>query len=501
LDTTGTYSVVPDSVYVPALNQGESDTVDFILTPISARKYSFISILFCDTLGNYLAGQSTPQAIFEDESFSSLVIENAVVSGNTVPDEAITVESSVLDDSLNVEDQATVIAHLHSEMDTSFVDSFSLFYDAVDSIYTGTYAIPATAPVGRYDLTVIASHLFLLPDTLEESFTISPLLDIYVSAPDTCTPFDTVLVNAVVTERDDTVGTANVSLKINFDTNDEITMPMTFDSTLTYSCRFVPHDCNRQWETGSFDAGAWDLDISASYTGSVVTDSVTVEVLAPDPAIDSSQVSFYPANPTSLERLTISATVRNLGNAPSDSCLIDLYEDTGDTLVFITGGIKVSALGIGDSTRVTLFTGTMGWSGSHDVVLCLDEHRHIDDRDRSNNRVTRSISVIEPVTDIPERSETPVPFTYSLEQNYPNPFNPITHIEFEIKSTQPVSLDIYDVTGTHVRCLVNRRLEGGRYRVAWNGKNGKGIDVSSGIYFYRIKTGSWESTRKMVLVR
>ncbi|MFQ6105310.1 MAG: M28 family peptidase [Candidatus Glassbacteria bacterium] len=100
-----------------------------------------------------------------------------------------------------------------------------------------------------------------------------------------------------------------------------------------------------------------------------------------------------------------------------------------------------------------------------------------------------------------------LPLTYSLSQNYPNPFNPLTMITFEIPGDDEeasevyTTLSIFDVRGRLVRNLVDGELTPGRYQVSWDGKNGEGREVSSGIYFYRIVSGSFVSTRKMILVK
>ncbi|RPI15114.1 MAG: T9SS C-terminal target domain-containing protein [Ignavibacteriae bacterium] len=90
-----------------------------------------------------------------------------------------------------------------------------------------------------------------------------------------------------------------------------------------------------------------------------------------------------------------------------------------------------------------------------------------------------------------------IPKDFSLSQNYPNPFNPSTTIEFDIPASCVASLTIYDVTGRKVESLVNELVSSpGRYRVLWNAAN-----YSSGIYFYTIKTESFQQTKRMVFVK
>jgi len=93
------------------------------------------------------------------------------------------------------------------------------------------------------------------------------------------------------------------------------------------------------------------------------------------------------------------------------------------------------------------------------------------------------------------------PIVYSLAQNFPNPFNPYTTIKFAMREKGHVSIKVYDLSGRLVRTIVDEELDAGHYSIKWDGRNDRGRMVSSGVYFYRMKTGSFERTRKMVLIR
>ncbi len=89
------------------------------------------------------------------------------------------------------------------------------------------------------------------------------------------------------------------------------------------------------------------------------------------------------------------------------------------------------------------------------------------------------------------------PFKYTLEQNYPNPFNPTTSIKYSVKNNELVSLKIYDVLGNEIKTLVNEQKSAGNYEVTFNAAN-----LSSGVYFYRLKTSSGIlMTKKLVLLK
>jgi len=106
------------------------------------------------------------------------------------------------------------------------------------------------------------------------------------------------------------------------------------------------------------------------------------------------------------------------------------------------------------------------------------------------------------ITDIEEIELTVS--NYSLSQNYPNPFNPSTTIKYTIPnvvdakfaSTTNVTLKIYDILGREVRTLVNKEQKPGNYEVKFDASN-----LSSGLYFYRITSGSFIKTMKMILLK
>jgi flagellar hook assembly protein FlgD len=88
-----------------------------------------------------------------------------------------------------------------------------------------------------------------------------------------------------------------------------------------------------------------------------------------------------------------------------------------------------------------------------------------------------------------------------LAQNYPNPFNPATKIVFGLREPGFVSLRIYDSTGRLVRTLVEGHRASRVFEVLWNGLDERGTPMSSGVYFCRLKIGSFTGLRKMVLLR
>ncbi|MCX6120715.1 MAG: T9SS type A sorting domain-containing protein [Ignavibacteriales bacterium] len=98
-----------------------------------------------------------------------------------------------------------------------------------------------------------------------------------------------------------------------------------------------------------------------------------------------------------------------------------------------------------------------------------------------------------------------IPREWMLYQNYPNPFNPTTTIEFDVPEVAGkiprVAIQIFNILGQHVRTIERGIHDAGRYPVQWNGLNGNGVRVASGVYFYRLLAGDYVSTKKMVMLK
>ncbi len=95
----------------------------------------------------------------------------------------------------------------------------------------------------------------------------------------------------------------------------------------------------------------------------------------------------------------------------------------------------------------------------------------------------------------------PLPSSFELYQNRPNPFNPTTTIDFYIDKPTDVRLEVFNVLGELVKTLVDRSMDTGQHSVIWDGSDGQGDKMASGVYFYRLKTGSGSLTKKMVLLK
>jgi len=89
-----------------------------------------------------------------------------------------------------------------------------------------------------------------------------------------------------------------------------------------------------------------------------------------------------------------------------------------------------------------------------------------------------------------------IPLNFSLWQNYPNPYNPSTTIEFALPTPGYVTLSIFNTLGEQVATLVSENLTAGSHKYEWDAS-----ELTSGIYFYRMKSGNFVSVKKMVLMK
>ena len=101
-----------------------------------------------------------------------------------------------------------------------------------------------------------------------------------------------------------------------------------------------------------------------------------------------------------------------------------------------------------------------------------------------------------------DKPENEIPSVPQLNGNYPNPFNPTTTISFSVtQNSDFVTLEVYNIKGQKVKTLYSGTADVGEHTVIWEGKDNNDKPVSSGIYFYKLKTNNKELTRKMLMMK
>jgi hypothetical protein len=94
-----------------------------------------------------------------------------------------------------------------------------------------------------------------------------------------------------------------------------------------------------------------------------------------------------------------------------------------------------------------------------------------------------------------------LPVRFYLYQNYPNPFNSSTIIKFDLPVPGDVLMTVYNILGQKVIDLENSYLPAGTHYIHWDGRNASRARISSGVYFYRIEAGNYESVKKLLLLK
>jgi hypothetical protein len=100
-----------------------------------------------------------------------------------------------------------------------------------------------------------------------------------------------------------------------------------------------------------------------------------------------------------------------------------------------------------------------------------------------------------------ENGDKYLPKNFYLYQNYPNPFNPSTIIEYEVNQPALIELNIFDTLGSLIRVLVNQEQDKGKHKVIWDGKDERGKQVSTGVYFYELKVDETLNAKKMLFIK
>ncbi len=162
----------------------------------------------------------------------------------------------------------------------------------------------------------------------------------------------------------------------------------------------------------------------------------------------------------------------------------------GDDYSWLTLSPVESTIGSGATVNVTvgIYGFMVGMTASETAVMTATPYE-VD--------INVSMAVGESSIDTPEG----VPGEFALHQNHPNPFNPVTHIRFDIPETSYARMDIYNVTGQHVRTLFNQAVEPGYHLVQWDGKSKTGTSLPSGMYMYRLHAGNYRAVEKLLLLK
>ncbi len=141
-----------------------------------------------------------------------------------------------------------------------------------------------------------------------------------------------------------------------------------------------------------------------------------------------------------------------------------------------------------DSNQYNVYVDTLGYEIWHLDSLLSDP-------------LIRAIIKYDQSTDVAEDEEILLPASFVLHQNYPNPFNPSTRIDYYLSQPTEVKITIYNLLGQKVKTLIGQYQTEGSKTVFWDGKDDAGIDVASGVYFYKVVAGAHKTVKKMILLK
>ena len=198
---------------------------------------------------------------------------------------------------------------------------------------------------------------------------------------------------------------------------------------------------------------------------------------------------------------SVQATVRNVGNVTLDSisavCTIDSFGGgnlyTGFAVIYDLGSGLEDQLNFipwtvpSDPTCPDSFTMTVTIAATQDTLT---------------NNNTLSKLLLRCIVGIEEKLTGPhLPRTFGLSQNRPNPFSRSTTIAYALPRRSAVSIKVFDVAGNEVQTLVNDLVEPGFHSVSWDGRDARGGAIATGVYFLRMDAGTFNSVRKIVMLK
>jgi len=184
----------------------------------------------------------------------------------------------------------------------------------------------------------------------------------------------------------------------------------------------------------------------------------------------------------------------------TDSAIVNWLDGNIDTDPLFVGGNPFDYNLSNSSPCINAGTPFLVWEG--DTLINLSPSEYIGE--------APDMGALESDVLISVEGEETVPTEFKLEQNYPNPFNPSTIIKYSIPSVKTpllggvggglVTLKVYDILGREVTTLVNKEQKPGNYEITFDAGSAAG-GLSSGLYFYRLKSGNFIETKKMILLK
>ncbi|RMF56892.1 MAG: T9SS C-terminal target domain-containing protein [Calditrichaeota bacterium] len=204
--------------------------------------------------------------------------------------------------------------------------------------------------------------------------------------------------------------------------------------------------------------------------------------------------------------------------APGDNSPIDfIWSSAGSlpeihyevTLSYLAHTLTLSSNSNGQDTVLTLTAQYLdslldawgAWNGNDSVRVRWFSTAYLNNSNQRSSNL-HFLFAKRMLTTIEAPGDQNIPTDFALKQNYPNPFNPGTTIFFDLPHATRITLHVFDVNGRQVRTLAEGEFAAGSHQMVWDGRDDNGVPVASGVYLYRLTTGSgFVATRKMILLR
>ncbi|MFH2037429.1 MAG: T9SS type A sorting domain-containing protein [Candidatus Zixiibacteriota bacterium] len=191
----------------------------------------------------------------------------------------------------------------------------------------------------------------------------------------------------------------------------------------------------------------------------------------------------------------------------SDTIIEEWYTSIDEFTPVYYIDINNNLIGFGSGTKIMFFDASIG-QFSDSVMLDINPQfeRFYNSGDNpspllfgTTGNLAR-IYLLDPTTDV-DQGIAINPERFELAQNHPNPFNPTTRIEYSLPRRSNVVISVFNILGQKVSTLVDENQSSGNHAVIWNGTDGNGEPIASGIYFYRMVAGEFTQSRKMMLIK
>ncbi len=200
--------------------------------------------------------------------------------------------------------------------------------------------------------------------------------------------------------------------------------------------------------------------------------------------------------PTCLRRCFVRTKMKRLSGAILVLMAIQLQQANAqdlvlqDTTITTTTTFSANSITVGPNFTIT---------STGDVILSAETIAVIPQFFVVQGGKLQVVSGAPPVS--VEAEDPLISDEFIVHQNFPNPFNPETEIRFALTKDSHVAINVYNTLGQQIGTLIDTQYAAGFHSVRWDGKDGNGRPVSSGIYLYQIQAGEFSQVRKMSLIR